>query len=114
MKRFQFKTDTRMKYYNRDKYWVMGDYVRDKVISAGSLDVALNEFADHINESYGVDVSKSALKNKSAMYDKNDEQIGYVITGSMLFCDETRGGYSKQFIELWVQIDELSSPFGSK
>lgn len=112
---FLFKTDTTMKPYNRDKWWIDSDIVRPIRIEAESLEAALKKYVKHCSDC-GIEVSKSALKNKEAMYrDTLDgtEQVGYVLTGKTAFTYEEDCKYKlvEQYIDLWVGIDELVNCF---
>lgn len=115
---YLFKTKTTMKEYNREKYWIDSDYIGDIVIyDAIDLKDALNKYVDKVNEGrYGDLISSSALKNKRDMFvdlkSGGSKQIGYVITGAT---DIETGNYnkpwSKQYIDLWVEILELREVF---
>ena len=64
---------------------------------------------------YYIDISKTALKNKQAMYidTKSGEtlQTGYVITASTEFSDRDTYRSTVQYIDLWVTINIISNPF---
>lgn len=102
-----FKTTTTMKEYNREKWWIDSNLIRDVYIYAESLDKAIEEYREIVNGHY-VDISRNAIKNKSPMYvddkDGNVKQIGYVFTASTEFERENYAGWSKQYIDLWVEI----------
>ena len=110
MKKYLFKTSLGMKYYNCKKWWVDKKFVCDEIIEGESTRNALDKYVAMLDEKYGVNVSKTALKNKEKMYRdlKSGEtvQVGYVLTGSMDFnWDNIK--WVKQYIEIWVEIFEI-------
>lgn len=107
--RYLFNTVTTMKEYNREKWWIDSNIVKPIEIVAENLNAALNDFAGIVSSDYCIDISKTAIKNKSNMYRDTKEgtrQVGYVITGSTLF-DDNRQRWTKQFIDLWINIDTV-------
>ena len=103
-----FKTCVTMKEYNRNKWWIDNNIVKEYFIEADNVNQALTEYVKNVeNDSY-INISRNAVKNKSPMYiDRKDgsaKQIGYVITGSADFEKENYQGWSKQYIDLWVEI----------
>lgn len=111
MKRYLFRTQTAMKEYNRDNWWIDTDIVEPIEIDAESLNEALKEYAAEVNRTSCIEISKTALKRKSDMYiDANDgtKHIGYVITGKV---EMQRDDYkwSIQYVDLWTRIDVLTS-----
>ena len=111
--KFLFRTHTTMKPYNRNKWWVDGGYVRDLRISADTLEKAVAEYRNELWNTYCIEVSKTAEKNKAKMFrddnDGNSIWCGYVFTGKMEFQNEDTGKWSKQFIDLWVDIEQVKS-----
>lgn len=110
--RYLFTTETTMKPYNYKKWWIDRNVVKEMRIHADSLSEAIKEYARRCNNDHCIEISKSALKNKQKMYrDTADgaEQVGYVITGKTIF--DSGNGWSDQYIELWVEIMQLSSCF---
>lgn len=103
-----FKTSTTMKEYNCNKWWIERDVIGEVFIEAETLDAAIEEYAEIVSRRYYVDISRNAIKNKSPMYiddvNGNAKQIGYVFTASTDFEKENYGGWSKQYIDLWVKI----------
>ena len=112
--KYRIATTATMKPCNKDKWWIDENIVRTVEIDAESLSDAMDEWVK-VCESCGVDVSKTALKKKSAMYRDEDagnghimsRQVGYVITASTDFRDDNRG-YVKQYIDLWVEIKAVT------
>ena len=106
MKEYRFATHVTMKEYNSDKWWIDSTIInngKEIIVSAKTLKQAIRIFAEVCSTKYGIEISKNALRNKSAMY-RNNLQIGYVITGSTLF-DKGRGqGYTEQYVDLWTEI----------
>lgn len=108
MKEYRFVTDVTMKEYNREKWWIDKSVInngKEVVVSAETLNSAIEIFAEICATKYGIEISKNALKNKRDMFratEHGQEQVGYCITGSTLF--DTGRGWSEQFIELWCEI----------
>lgn len=110
---YLFRTTTTMKHYNGGKWWIDGDMVKDIEITAGNIKEALTKYAERVNDRSGVNISKSAIKNRRGMYrdTKNGTiQTGYVITGSSLFDRGNYTGFVKQYIDLWVEVLTVSYP----
>lgn len=112
MTTYIFKTNVTMKEYNRGKWWIDNDIIKDFRVDAENLKEALKLYVNHAADSY-ITITKNALKNKSAMYiDTNAGtiQTGYVITGATDFEKENYSGWSKQYIDLWVEVLEVTTP----
>lgn len=106
MNKYLFKTNTTMKPYNCKKWWIDRELIPQQIIKAESLDAALEEYRKRADGEYGVSISDNALKTRQPMYidfEDGAKQIGFVITGSTEFNDNS-GGWSTQYIELWVEI----------
>lgn len=108
---YEFKTHTTMKPYNRDKWFIMSDIVRDIEVEADNIENALEMWRDEVE---GVEVSKNALKNREPMFteykDGTCKQTGFVITASGMFNDDyTR--WVRQYVECWVKIRTVSECF---
>ena len=107
MEKYLFKTDTTMKRHNEKNWWINSDCVSNIEVEAGSINEALEKYAEIVDEKYCIGISKNALKTRRPMYidtkDGRTIQTGYVITGSTEF-QKNGGGYSTQFIDLWVEI----------
>ena len=99
-----FKTKTTMKQYNREKWWIDQDYIRETKIAAHNMADALEQFRKHA-DTCGVDVSINAVKGRRRMYRDGDGQIGYVITGKVDM------GPCEQYVDLWIEILAVSYPF---
>jgi len=108
MEKYLFKTQTSMKDYNRDKWWISYDYVGQIEIEAISLKDALEKYAQIVEEKHCIGISKNALKTKRPMFidtkDGRTIQTGYVITGSSIFHDDEARKWTTQYIDLWVEI----------
>ena len=108
---YRFETYTTMKPYNRDKWFILGDIVRDVEVEADSIDEALEKWRDEVE---GVDVSKNALKTKQPMYTEykggTTKQTGFVITASGMFNDDYRR-WVKQYVDCWVKIRTVEECF---
>lgn len=111
---FQFKTSATMKPYNNKKWWIDSGIVREITVKADNIKKALEEYREKVQEKFYINISKTALKNKDAMYiDKANgepEQCGYVITASTDF-DTDNGGWKTEYIELWVTVNVVINPF---
>ena len=103
---FLFHITTTMKPYNRDKWFIVDDYLRETRIKANSLYEALKEFSEYA-ESNGIRISRSGIRNRQPMFrdskDGSSRQVGYVITGKTSF-QRDDGGLVEQYIDLWVEI----------
>lgn len=114
MKTYRFKTSTTMKPYNRKKWWIMHDYVGEVNVKTNSLNEAIKNYAEYLRDKYGIVLSQNAIRNKEPMFrdrkDGESKQVGFVFTGKTTFYDDY-GKSSRQFIELWTDIDEVKSIF---
>lgn len=118
MKTYLFKTAATIKEADQGNYWIDRDFIGNIEVKAENLTNALASYANIVKKEYYVKVSKTAIKRKNSMFvDRlNGEtvQIGYVITGSYDFelADEYR--WVKKYIDLWVDVREVSIPNFSK
>lgn len=111
--KYVFRTTATMKEYNCEKYWISSDIIKDFSTVASTLAEAFSEYRKFVSGCY-VDISKSAIKNKAPMFrdthSSGPKQCGYVLTASTDFevdpCKENgwKHRWSKQFIDLWVEI----------
>ena len=96
-----------MKEYNSKKWWIDGDSVPELAVEAEDLKEALGKYKEHVEQKAFIDISKTAMKEKQPMYidTKSGDplQIGYVITGSADFEDES-SHFKKQYVDLWITI----------
>lgn len=108
MKNFIFKTTATMKEYNNKKWWIDSDIIKEIRISAENINESLNQYREFVNDKFYIEISRNALKTKSAMYvdtkDGEPKQVGYVITGKTEFEDSNRRAWSTQYIDLWVTV----------
>lgn len=107
MTEYIFNTTATMKEYNNKKWWIASDIIPRKRIAAETLAEALTLYREAAEERHGIEISKTALKNKRPMYiDTKDgvKQTGYVITGKTEFRDDDRYTWSAQYIDLWIEI----------
>ena len=107
---YLFKTTVTMKEYNRRKWWIDPDIIRNITICADTVNAALQEYREIALDRYGITISENALKNKSPMFidtDTGAKQVGYVITGKMDFDRGDYSGYSSQCINLWITIQTI-------
>lgn len=113
MKTYLFNTYATMKEYNAAKWYITGDIIPKLYITAENLKEAFTKYQDIINKNYYVTVSKTAIKNRKPSYIDTKYgplQIGFVVTGSMDFEKENYQGWSKQYIDLWLDIMETKHP----
>lgn len=106
MKNYIFKTTTTMKEYNFKKWWIDGDIITEKRITAANLAAALEKYREMVADSHYITISRNALKTKEPMYidtPTGAKQCGYVITGKMDFQKDS-GEWVSQYIDLWVSI----------
>ncbi len=112
MNTYHITTQTTMKEYNCKNWWIMPDVIKGLYIEAETVNKALTEYAETVRGKYGIDVSKTALRNKNPMYidtaDGTAKQIGYVITGSTDFDKGDYTGWVKQYVDLWVKIETVT------
>lgn len=114
MKTYRLETKATMKHYNEAKYWIDRDILDAMEIEADSMKEALEIWRGKCSSLYGIEVSDNALKHKDEMWQDikdgdriHSRQIGWVITGKMMFQDGDKG-YIEQYIDLWVTIKEVS------
>lgn len=108
--KFLFTTVTTMKEYNRKKWWIDGDIIPQMHIEADNLNAALKKYQQYAYDKSCINVSDNALKNKLPMYidtKQGVKQTGYVITGSCDFEDRENYRYSKQYVDLWIDIETI-------
>lgn len=112
--KFQFKTSATMKPYNNKKWWIDSGIIREITIEAESIQNAFEQYQETVHDKYYVDISKNALKTKTAMYkdgaNGEPQQCGYVITAKTDFDNEHRE-WVTQYIDLWVAVSVVLNPF---
>lgn len=108
---YRFDTTATMKEYNRAKWYIDPDIVRPFEIDAENLKTALAAWREYVQNDCYVEISESAMTRKSPMYvDQKDApplQVGYVITGKTEFERGNYGGWSTQYIDLWVNVYQI-------
>lgn len=108
MASYIFKTTATMKEYNRRKWWIDSNLIREIRVESENIKTALQRYREIVAEKYYIDISANAIKNKSVMYvdtpDGDAKQVGYVITGKTEFEDRENYKWSTQFIDLWVSV----------
>jgi len=110
---YLFKTRQYMKDYNRDKYFIISDYVKDITIEEDNLDRAIKKYAEEL-ETYGTYVSKNAINTKETMYDEKNNPCGYVFTAHGDFRDDTKYRWTKQYFEVYAHIYEIQNAITGK
>lgn len=115
MTEFLFRTDTCMKPYNHDRFWIDEKCVPEVIITAQDLKEGLAKYVEHVKRKSCIEVSKNAIKTKSPIFrdleSGDPKQVGYVITGCSEFeFDEVHGNFSRQYVDLWVTIYQLTHP----
>lgn len=113
MNRYLFKTTTTMKEYNCKKWWIDSDIITSLTIEANNLKEALKQYQKIVKDRFYIEISNSALKNKTPMFiDKNVPiQVGFVLTAKTEFDDRENYKWSTQYIDLWVNISIVKNPF---
>ena len=113
--KYLFKTTATMKPYNRRKWWIDGDIVREIKIDASSTRDALQKYRDIVKERDYITISENAIKHPDPMYrdteNGNAVQVGYVITAKCDFEDRDNYKWSTQYIDLWISVYVVSNPF---
>ena len=111
--KYLFDTTATMKEYNHDKWWIESNIIKQLVIESDSLNNALIEFRNKVNEKYHIEISKNGLKNKQLIYVDTPEgdiqQVGCVITGKTEFLGNNYK-WTTQYIDLWVEISTIATP----
>ena len=114
MNKYLFKTSATMKEYNRQKWWIDSNIIRDITIAADSVEKALKEYQKFVKDRYYIDISDNAIKNKNNMYidtETGTTQTGYVMTAKTDFEDRDNYRYTQQHIDLWVHISIIKNAF---
>ncbi len=113
MKNFLFKTNTNI---NDNNYWIDSDYIKEMKIEANTVEEALTTYVKNAQDDFYVIISKNAIANKQKMYrDSRKEgsvQIGYVLA-ALTEIQKESGSWVKKWLSLWIEIEEVSSPFAS-
>jgi hypothetical protein len=113
MKRYLFNSKTILKEKDRYKWWLDDDIIKQIEITAEDVHQALELFIKEQNENGYVSFSKSAIKNKGNIYIDTDNkpiQVGYVLIGKTAFQEDKKGGYIDKYIEVCIEIQEISTP----
>lgn len=111
MLNYVFRTTTTMTEYNRKKWWIDPDFIEEIRITADNIKDALRQYSNMVNDKYAIEISNNALTHKAPMYiDYNGEprQVGYVLVASAEFRDDIKYKWSRQYINLWVNIEHVS------
>lgn len=114
MKEYMFRTTATMKEYNRKNWWIDSGIIREVRACADNLSAALQQYREIVLKEYGIEISDNAIRRKSAMYRdtaEGAEQCGYVITGKTEFHDDRRYKWVPQYIDLWVDVNVVTSAF---
>lgn len=114
MKEYLINAECSMKPYNRGKWWIDRNIIKETTIAAESIADAINAFRK-IAEDNSIYISNNAIKQKSPMYcdvpgEEEPRQCGYVLTGKTKFYDDERFCFSTQYIEVWMEIKEVYIP----
>ena len=114
---YTFDTDVTMKPYNCKNFYICPDVILRKTIEADNRYEALTKWAEWVNQTSSIAISRNALRNKRPMYidtSNGPQQVGYVITGYTDFdvtAPERNGGCyteSRQYIDLWVTVTKCA------
>jgi hypothetical protein len=103
-----------MKPYNDKNWWIDPDIVRPVKIQSENVKAALQLYRETVESRNYIQISNNAIKNPAPMYrgQKNGDplQVGYVITGKTEFEKGNRAGWSMQYIDLWVSVEQIETP----
>ena len=113
MKNYTINTYVTMKEYNAVKWWIDGKIIPPLHIQAETLKEAIEKYQDIVVNNYYITITKTALKNKKPVYIDTINgplQTGFCITGSTDFEKPNYTGWSKQYIDLWLDIMETKHP----
>lgn len=114
MRNYLFNTTATMKPYNCRKWWIDSGIIRPLTIQAETTQKALEQYQEQIKERYYIEISNNALTHKQPIFrdSANGEavQVGYILTASTDF-DNDHKGWTKQYIDLWVDIQAVQNPF---
>jgi hypothetical protein len=103
-----------MKEYNRRKWWIDSDIIREIRVDADNIRAALEKYREIVQERDYISISNRAIKYPNAMYQDTPSgdavQVGYVITAKSDF-DNNGRGWVEQYIDLWVSVHVISNPF---
>ena len=112
--KFQFKTTATMKAYNNSKWWIDSGIVREIIVNADNIKIALEKYREIVQERDYISISNNALKRPEPMYRDTEDggavQVGYVITAKTDFNNDGRG-WVAQYIDLWVSVAIVTNPF---
>lgn len=110
-----FRTTATMKPHNRKRWWIEAGIIPQMRIDAESVREAIQKYREECENSHYITISANAARHPSPMYrdTKNGkaEQIGYVFTASTEFEDDARRGWSRQYIDLWVEIITVAKTY---
>lgn len=109
---YRFETTATMKEYNSAKWYIDSGIVRPVEVEADDLKTALKEWRQTVIDRYYIEISNNAIRNKSPMYiDTADgqKQVGFIITGKTEFEKGNYGGWSTQYIDLWVSVRRIET-----
>ena len=113
MKTYLFETTATMKERDAKKWYIDANVIRKKRINAETLNNALEQYRQDVNENDYVTITLSAMRKKSPMYidteNGESKQVGYVITGKTSF-EHNNGSWIDKYIDLWVTINEINTP----
>lgn len=112
MKMYLFNTITTVKQKDNKKWSMDLDMIKDIYIKETDIKKALAEYVNRVNENSMIEISKTAIKNKTPMFvddeDNNPIQVGYIITGRTSF--DAGHEYIDKYIDLWVEILAVDVP----
>lgn len=106
MNNYIFKTNATMKEHNQKNWWIDSRVIPEIHIKSDNIVNALKEYQNIVTNDYYITISDNALKNKRGMYRdtvNGSKQVGFVLTASTDF-QKDNYSYSKQYIDLWVEV----------
>lgn len=114
MNTYRFETTATMKPHNNKNWWIDPGIVRPVKIQAENVKAALQLYRERVESRDYIQISNNAIRNPAPMYvdtkDGDALQVGYVITGKTDFEKGDRAGWSTQYIDLWVSVEQIETP----
>lgn len=104
--------------YTKEKDNIWCENPNDLYRSGETLEEALDEYMQAMNDRHNMSVSKNARKHKEPIYYDDIEtgksiQSGYTMKASIEIFDDRyhERRWKKYYIDLWVDIREVINPF---
>lgn len=105
---YLFETHTYMKPYNEGRYWIMSDYVNNITVEADTPADALTLYREQLDNWYGIQISKTAVKNRGQFFNHSYKPIGYIYTGKTQIVDRGNNVNVSTYIDVYVRCYAIS------